>query len=162
MGISVYPPSIQWTLCKSVEDSTGLVWKQGTMIVVTIMSLRMTSPVETRARLGRVQHPLAGLDRCTRVTLNAVLWVEMAKWPWRSRSMPTIFNTSCKNPKMHIWCKFGDSSSNPSPYRADKLKFLEFWVKIFKMTLKVKVNDLHFQYQLRVSRNASLVLIWWF
>ena len=37
----------------------------------------------------------------------------MAKWPWRSRSMPPIFNTSCGNPKMHIWCTFGDSSSNP-------------------------------------------------
>ena len=54
-----------------------------------------------------------GLDQCTRATLNAVLWVEMAKWPWRSRSMPPIFNISCENPKMHIWCKFGDSSSNP-------------------------------------------------
>ena len=31
-----------------------------------------------------------------------------------------------------------------------------------KMTLKVKVNDLHFQYQLRVSQNACLVQIWWF
>ena len=30
------------------------------------------------------------------------------------------------------------------------------------MTLKVKVNDLHFQYQLRVSQDACLVQIWWF
>ena len=30
------------------------------------------------------------------------------------------------------------------------------------MTLKVKVNDLHFQYQLRVSKDACLVQIWWF
>ena len=34
----------------------------------------------------------------------------MAK-PWRSRSMTSIFNTSRENPKMHIWCKFGDSIS---------------------------------------------------
>ena len=27
--------------------------------------------------------------------------------------MPPIFNASCENPKMHIWCKFGDSSSHP-------------------------------------------------
>ena len=33
----------------------------------------------------------------------------MAKWPWRSGSMPPIFNLSWENPKMHIWCKFGDS-----------------------------------------------------
>ena len=31
-----------------------------------------------------------------------------------------------------------------------------------KMTLKVKVNDLHFQYHLRVSHDACLAQIWWF
>ena len=30
------------------------------------------------------------------------------------------------------------------------------------MTLKIKVNDLHFQYQSRVSQDACLVQIWWF
>ena len=30
------------------------------------------------------------------------------------------------------------------------------------MTFKVKVNDLHFQYQLTVSQDACLVQIWWF
>ena len=30
------------------------------------------------------------------------------------------------------------------------------------MTLRVKVNDLHFQNQLRVSHDACLVQIWWF
>ena len=30
-----------------------------------------------------------------------------------------------------------------------------------KMTLKVKVNDLYFQYQPRVSQDPSLVQIWW-
>ena len=51
-------------------------------------------------------HPLAGLDQYIRLTLNAVSWVKKAKWPWRSRSMTPIFNTSWKNAKMHIWCKF--------------------------------------------------------
>ena len=40
-------------------------------------------------------------------------WVEIAKWPWRSKSMTPIFNTSWENSQMHIWGKFGDSSSNP-------------------------------------------------
>ena len=31
-----------------------------------------------------------------------------------------------------------------------------------KMTLKVKVHDLHFWYQLRVSHDTCLVQIWWF
>ena len=59
---------------------------------------------------------------------------------------------------VHIWwfyLKFIKS------YWADKPKFLETWVKMAKMTSKVKVNDLHFQYQLIVSQNACLVHIWW-
>ena len=47
-------------------------------------------------------------------------------------------------------------------YNADKPNFLEFSVKKVKITLKVKVNDLHFQYPLRVSQDACLVQIWWF
>ena len=31
-----------------------------------------------------------------------------------------------------------------------------------KMTLKVKVNDLYFFYQPRVSQDTCLVQIWWF
>ena len=47
-------------------------------------------------------------------------------------------------------------------HRADKPNFLEFWVKVAKMTLKVKVSDLYFQRQPRVSHDACLVQIWWF
>ena len=35
-------------------------------------------------------------------------------------------------------------------------------VKMAKITLKVKVNDLHFQYQPRVSQDVYLVQIWLF
>ena len=58
------------------------------------------------------EHVWAGLDQYTRATLNAISWVEMAKWPWKSRSMTSIFNTHWEYPMMHVWCKFGDSSSN--------------------------------------------------
>ena len=47
-------------------------------------------------------------------------------------------------------------------YCADKPNFLEFWVKMAKMTLKVKVYDPYFQYQPRVSHDTFLVQIWWF
>ena len=47
-------------------------------------------------------------------------------------------------------------------YGADKLNFLEFWVKMAKMSLKVKVDDPHFQCQLKVSHDACLVRVWWF
>ena len=61
---------------------------------------------------------------------------------------------------MHIWFKFGDSSRNPLKVIV-QTKFLEFWVKMAKINLKVKVNDLHFQYQLRVSQmfGANLVIV---
>ena len=39
-------------------------------------------------------------------------WVDMAKWPWTSKSMTSIFNISWEYPMMHVWCKFGDSNSN--------------------------------------------------
>ena len=44
-------------------------------------------------------------------------------------------------------------------YPADKTNFLEFWGKMAKMTLKVKFNDIHVQYQLKVSQDACLVQI---
>ena len=47
-------------------------------------------------------------------------------------------------------------------YRTDKPTFLEFYGKMAKMTLKVKINDPFFQYQLRLSHNSCLVQIWWF
>ena len=37
--------------------------------------------------------------------------------------------------------------------------FLEFWVIMAKITLKVKVNDPYFQYQSRISHDACLVQV---
>ena len=34
------------------------------------------------------------------------------KWPSRSRSITLIFDNSEEYPMMHVWCKFGNSSSN--------------------------------------------------
>ena len=34
------------------------------------------------------------------------------KWPWRSRSMTFIFNTSWEYTRMHVWCKFSDLNLN--------------------------------------------------
>ena len=58
-------------------------------------------------------------------------------------------------------CMFGANLVILAQICVDKPNFLEFWVKMAKMTLKVKVNDLHFQYQLRVSQYACLEQIWW-
>ena len=44
----------------------------------------------------------------------------------------------------------------------DKLNFLEFWVKMANMTLKMKINNLYFQHHARVSQDTCLVQIWWF
>ena len=40
--------------------------------------------------------------------------------------------------------------------------FPGIWSRNGQMTLKVKTNDPHFQYQLTVSQDACLVQIWWF
>ena len=64
-------------------------------------------------------------------------WDKMAKWPWRSSRQG------------HIPIK-----------SADKPNFLEFWVKMEKMALKVKkANDPYSRYQPRVSHDACLVQI---
>ena len=47
-------------------------------------------------------------------------------------------------------------------YRVDKPNVLESWIKMAKITLKLKVNDPYFQYQPKVSHDACLVQIWWF
>ena len=90
-------------------------------------------------------------------------WVKMAKMTLKVKVndfhfqyQPWVSHDACL---VLIWwfqLKFGMS------YRADKPNFLEFWIKMAKMTLKVMVNDLHFQYQPRVSHDACLVQIWWF
>ena len=59
-------------------------------------------------------------------------WVKMAQWPRRSRWMTSIFNTSWEYPRMHVWCKFGDSSTNLWRVIARTSHFLEFWVKMAK------------------------------
>ena len=68
---------------------------------------------------------------------------ESKKWPnLEGQVNDSIFNTSWENPKMHIWCLFGDSSSNLLSLRQAKFPRI-----LVKMTLKVKVNYFH----LRVS-----------
>ena len=47
-------------------------------------------------------------------------------------------------------------------YCVDKPSFLEFSVEKAKITLKVEVNDLHFQYQTRVSQGRHSFQIWKF
>ena len=44
--------------------------------------------------------------------------------------MTPIFNTNREYTMMHVWCKFGDSSSNKSvtSYCVDKVKFMDTWI----------------------------------
>ena len=57
---------------------------------------------------------------------------------------------------VHIWWFYLKSISS---YCADKPNFLEFWVEMAIMNLKVNVNDPYFQNQPRVSQDACLVQI---
>ena len=67
-----------------------------------------------------------------------------------------VFHDACL---VQIWLFYPKSMTS---YRAENPNYLEFWVKMAKMTLKVKVNNPHFQYQPRVSIHAYFVQIWWF
>ena len=57
---------------------------------------------------------------------------------------------------LQIWWFYVKSITT---YRVDKPNFLEFWVEMAQITLKVKVNDPYVQYQPRVSQDACLVQI---
>ena len=50
--------------------------------------------------------------------------VEIAKWPCGSSSMTPNSNTNRESAKMHIWCKFGDSSWNSLQIMRGQVKFL--------------------------------------
>ena len=67
--------------------------------------------------------------------------------------MTPIFNISWENQISNL--------KSVMSYHADNQNLLEFWIKMAKKTLKVKVNDLHSQYQLRASHDPCLVQIWW-
>ena len=69
------------------------------------------------------------------------------KWPWRSRSINTIFNRVLEGPKTRIWCKFGDPSSKAWCVIAPKSPFFANLGRFnVQMTLKIKVNLNHFQW----------------
>ena len=67
------------------------------------------------------------------------------------QNQPRVSQDACF---MQIWWFLPKSVTS---YPADKPNFLKFLDQMAKMTLKVKVNDLHFQYQLRVSQDACFV-----
>ena len=69
-------------------------------------------PYWTRARLRHVT-PLGWPRSIYKSNIECCFLSQNGKLTWRSRSMTPIFNNNWENPKMHIWCKFGDSSSNP-------------------------------------------------
>ena len=87
----------------------------------------------------------------------------MAKWPWRSKSMTPIFNTSQEILKMHIWCIFGDSSSNLLQVipQANLISY-NSEAKWPKSSWWSRLMTHFFQHQHRISRDACLVQIWWF
>ena len=79
------------------------------------------------------------------------------------RSMTAIFNTSWEYPRMHVWCKFGDSSPNLwwVITRTNQIS-LSSESKWPKWPWRSQSMTCFFQYQLRVSQDACLVQIWWF
>ena len=77
-------------------------------------------------------------------------------WPWRSRSMTSIFNTNRENPRMHVWCKFGDELS------CGQVEFPRILSQNGQNDLEGLGQWPPFFYQPRISQDACLVQIWWF
>ena len=83
-------------------------------------------------RTGGITCPPVRQDRYP-TKVNAEAW----------RSIYTILNKVLEDPKIHIWCKFGDHSSIT---RRVIMRTSPFWGWFWpQMTLKVKVNQHHFQ-----------------
>ena len=117
----------------------------------------------TRASLGCVK-PLVGLDQYkSNVECHFLeFWVKAAKMTLKVTVNYPHFQNQLRVSQdpclVQIWWfqpKFVMS------YLADKPNFLEFWTKMAKMTLKVKVDEPHFQKQLRVwcTFGANLVIL---
>ena len=84
---------------------------------------------------------------CAEKARFSLIWVVLtSKWPWRSRSIYTIFNRVLEGPMIHNWCKFGDPSSKAWHVLAPKSPFFAN-LDLFntQTTLKIKVNQHHFQ-----------------
>ena len=101
----------------------------------------ISSARENKSTLGGVTPLGRPRSACTSDVERRFLesWDEIAKWPWRSRSITPVFNTSQEKLKMHIWRKFGDSCSNMLLH--GEAKYSRILSQNGKMTLKVKVND---------------------
>ena len=94
---------IMWDKCSS------LVYY---LDVKFIPSLSISSNRKKQARLGHVRplgQPISVIQEQRWMPVFEKKW---PKWPWRSKSMTFIFSTIWEHPKIHVWCKFGDSISN--------------------------------------------------
>ena len=104
--------------------------------------------VETKARLGR-ETPLGWPRPVYKTGWKSFLGIlshNGQNGTWKSKSMTPILHMSRKYRRMHVWCKFDDSS--PKAVRshcADRPNFLEFVTKWPKWTWK--------------SRSMTLILI---
>ena len=76
--------------------------------------------------------------------------------------MTSSFNTSGQYPGSMFGANLVILAQIYDELSHGQANFLEFWVEMAKMTLKVTVNDPYFQYQVKVSHDECLMQIWWF
>ena len=103
------------------------------------------------------------IARTNRITYNSEL--KWPKWPWMSWSMTSIYNTSWEYPKMHVWCKFDDSSPNLWRViaRTNRISYNSEsnWSK-WPWRSSSMTSIFKSQYLSKVRQDAYLVPIWWF
>ena len=121
-----------------------------------------------RAHLGRVTH-LASLDQYRRAMLNAVSWNSGLKWPNDLEGQGRWHQFPWPNERISR-CILGTNLAILAQINYTLLRGQAKFIRILsrigqnmaKMSLMVNVNDLNFQYQLRVYHGAHLVQICWF
>ena len=120
----------------------------------TIRRMKHFEVKRDKSALGHTT-PLGRPRSVYKSDIDRRFWDKIAKWLWRSRSMPPVFHTSQKISKFTVGANLVFKSI--TSYCPDKSNFLEFWVKMAKMTLKFKFNDIYFRQQPRVSQDACVV-----
>ena len=68
-------------------------------------------------------------------------WVKKAKWPCRSNSWPPFSIPAERILRFIFGANLVMVAQIHYDYHADKSNFLEFWVKVAKMTSNTKVNE---------------------
>ena len=106
---SVYKSGVESCFLESWFEMAKWPWRSRPMILYSISVKRISKCIFGANLVILAQIHFKLLHRNPNFL---EFWVKWPKWPWRWRSMILIFNNSQEYHRMHVWCKFGNFSSN--------------------------------------------------